>query len=85
MSISLGGGAVIIERVNGGGSIPELSSDPVSPSAQQAWVLKSGGLVGGGDPIGLLLALTYPGAGSITTYQFSYRTLENTTIRATLA
>lgn len=70
----------------GGGSgtnpvfIPELSSDPVSPTAQTAWVLATPDGIGG-TPRGLLLALTYSG---IETYQLSYRTLENTTVRVTL-
>lgn len=76
----------------GGGSstagIPEYDTDPVSPSPEDAWVLKSTGAGGddGGLPIGLLLSLTYAGSSPPTTsYQFSYRTLENTTIRTTLS
>lgn len=81
------GGGSLIDRV-GGGVIPELTSDPASPNAQQAWVLKTGGSVGsgGGLPYGLLLALTYPGVGGgAPTYQFSYRTIENTTIRVSMS
>ena len=62
----------------GGGSIPQVSTDPVSPAAEDAWVLKSGGA----SPIGLLLALT---TGVPTSYRFSYRTNEGTTVRVTLA
>lgn len=70
----------------GGGlaTIPELTSDPSSPSAEEVWVLRSGSLSGGGSPIGLLLALTYSGTGSYT-YQLSYYTNEGTTIRTTLS
>lgn len=69
--------------INGGSSggspsIPELYSDPVSPTAQSAWVLAtdSGAI---GTPIGLLLSLTH--AASVFSYQLSYRTLEGTTAR----
>ena len=82
----------IFPAVIGGGSggvvtIPEYSSDPSSPVAQQAWVLRSG-MPGnpGGVPMGLLLALTYPNIPGIPyTYQFSYYTNEGTTIRTTLS
>ena len=76
MSVFITGGT------SGGGTvnIPELTSDPVSPTPQSAWVLNQG--TAGGSPIGLLLSLTY--AGQIGPYSFSYRTLENTTIRVIL-
>lgn len=71
---------------SGGGSsvvnIPELSADPVTPVPQSAWVLKTTEPPGG-MPIGLLLALTYTGVGTL--YQFSYRTLENVTVRVEMA
>jgi len=69
-----------IENGKGGGSfsIPELTSDPVSPCPGETWVLKASVA---GTPIGLLLALTY---GS-TTYLLSYRTTENTTVRVQLS
>ena len=60
----------------GSGGTPELISDPVSPAAYSSWVL-----VSGGTPMGLLLALTQ---GDLK-YQFSYRTTEGTTVRATLS
>jgi hypothetical protein len=70
-------------------SIPELTTDPTTPAAQSAWVLKSGGGGGipDGTPIGLFpFTLTYTGAGGTpATYQFSYQTLEGTTIRTTLS
>ena len=63
-------------------SIPELTSDPVAPDPEEAWVLYSG-TIPAGTPMGLLLSLTY--ATSVTgTYQFSYRTLEGTTKRVSL-
>lgn len=67
---------------SGGGSssniIPEVTVDPVSLPAGTPWVLRTGRA---GSPIGLLLALTY----TTDLYQFSYRTLEGTTVRTTLA
>ena len=68
--------------------IPELTTDPASPSAQDAWVLRSGsgGAIPDGTPIGLALALTYTGnGGTAYTYQLSYRTNEGTTIRTSLS
>lgn len=73
--------------------IKQYSIDPANPSAETAWVLRSGTGTGtstttSGSPIGLLLCLTY--AESITTsgsaysYQFSYRTKEGTTERVAL-
>ncbi len=55
-------------------AIPELNSDPVSPTVEQAWVLKFTPPPDGiaGTPRGLLLALTYAGATAPSTYQFSY-------------
>lgn len=70
---STGGGAV---------SIPELYSDPVSPSPEEAWVLASSSGVTG-SPIGLLLALTY--AAPLLSYQFSYKTIEGPIVRVGLA
>ena len=63
-------------------TIPELTSDPVSPIPEEAWVLHTSG-PSVGSPIGLLLALTYatPSAG---TYQFSYYTTEGTIKRVSL-
>lgn len=68
-------------------TIPEYTSDPGSPAANSAWVLRggSGGGIPDGTPIGLLLALTYTNnSGSPFTYDFSYRTTEGTTVRASL-
>ena len=76
-------------NVGSGGvvNIQELSSDPLSPVAEEAWVLRSGTTpIPDGTPIGLLLALTYTGnMGSSFTYQFSYFTNESTIIRTTLS
>jgi hypothetical protein len=61
--------------------VPQVTSDPASPAPGDAWVLKTTG-GGGGAVIGMLAGITYAGAG--TTYQYSYRTKEATTVRATL-
>lgn len=66
--------------------IPQLDADPSSPKQQEAWVLRTytpG--EGAGEAIGLLLALTTAGAGSTETYQLSYRTKEDTTVRVSLS
>lgn len=66
---------------SGSVTIPELYADPISPAPQSAWVLHTPSDVGG-EPIGLLLALTYTiGAG---TYVFSYKTIEGLIVRANL-
>ncbi len=59
-------------------TIGELSTDPVAPHPNQLWMLKTDYA---GQPIGLLLALTYTGRVS---YQLSYKTNENTIIRTAL-
>lgn len=70
------------------GLIPQLSSDPASPTAEKAWVLATlgSGASTEGMPMGLLLSLTYAetAAGGATTYQLSYRTKQGTTLRASL-
>lgn len=66
-------------------SIPQVSTDPVAPAAQDAWVLKTAsGAIADGTPIGLLLALTYKDNTGSLSYQFSYRTQEGTTKRVTI-
>ena len=67
--------------------IKQVSTDPSSPKAETAWVLRtgSGGSIPDGTPIGLLLVLTYKdNAGTAFTYEFKYRTKEGTTVVATL-
>lgn len=65
--------------------VPEYDTDPASPDQQTAWILKSiTGGAGSGEAYGLLLTLTQPGDGATTTYQFSYRTKEDTTVRVSL-
>jgi hypothetical protein len=77
-----GAGTYTISASGGGsGSIPQYSTDPVSPSSHDAWVLKTVvPAIGTGQPVGLLLALTSPGIGGSTSYQFKYQTEEGTTI-----
>jgi hypothetical protein len=74
-----------------GNKIKQLNTDPTSPKAEDAWVLREG--TGGGIiqlstqgvPMGLLMALTYATTETTTgvafTYKFSYRTKEGTTQR----
>ena len=65
----------------------QLNTDPVSPTAQQAWVLAtiSGGS-GGGKLRSFLGAFPYiaPNTGGTSSYQFSFRTLEGSTKRVAL-
>ena len=70
--------------------IKQYDTDPSNPKVQSAWVLRTsgGGPTTEGMPMGLLMALTYAttgGGGGGTTYQFSYRTRQGTTIRNTLS
>ena len=75
------------DEVTTPGYIPEYKTHPSSPPLETAWVLAtaSGGGAGGGSPIGLLLSLTTPGNTTTYTYQLSYQTAENTTIRTALS
>lgn len=66
---------------SGSNAIPEVYSDPVSPTLGQTWVLATA-IANVGQPIGLLLSLTY--AVNKYTYQFSYYTTENIIIRTSL-
>lgn len=72
-----------------GGKIKQYNTDPTSPKAETAWVLKTSGAAvsTSGSPIGLLLVLTYANtqAGTADTYQLSYRTKEATTKRITIS
>lgn len=69
--------------------IPELSADPVSPAAQDAWVLRQGAGGSGGGKLKMFLGLGFPyvkpNSGGAFTYQFSYRTQEGTTKRVTIS
>lgn len=72
------------------GSIPQYDADPTSPAQETSWVLKQGGGGGAGGGllnaiIGLSFAYLSTGAATATTYQFSYRTKEGTTVRETLS
>lgn len=66
-------------------SIPEYTSDPGSPAARDAWVLRSGSASGGGDLMMLIggFPLTTPGSSTYT-YTFKYRTDEATTVSVAL-
>jgi hypothetical protein len=71
----------------GGISVSEVTTDPASPSAGDVWVLRTDPASDGtaGVPRGLLLTLTYAGAGGASTYQLSFRTEADTTVRSTIS
>jgi hypothetical protein len=62
---------------SGGGSLSEVSSDPVSPSAGDTWILNQAA----GSPIGLLLALTT----EASKYYLSYKTASGAVVRTQLS
>jgi hypothetical protein len=75
-------------RSGGGGSfsIPELASDPVSPNAGDAWVLRSGGTVGGGDAyLPFPLVFTTSGTVGSATYELSYQTISDGVVRVSMS
>lgn len=61
--------------------LQEYVLDPSSPIPGDTWVLRTNVLLAG-NPIGLLLALT---SIATYTYAFSYRTLDGSTVRTSLA
>lgn len=75
-------GTMDLVNTSSGGTntIPEYTTDPVAPAPGTAWVLKAQDGVAG-QPIGLLLALTYAGGFE---YWFSYETTEGTVVRTPL-
>lgn len=73
---------------SGTSGIPQYNSDPVSPAAEDAWVLRTAGAPSepAGVPVGILLAITSAGTTAGTDlYQFSYQTVEGTIKRITLS
>lgn len=68
-------------------AVAVLTSDPIAPAKESAWILKtSTEAIPDGTPMGLLLALTYQdNTGSATTYQFSYKTKDEVTHRLLIA
>jgi hypothetical protein len=70
-----------IRGASGGStSIPELTSDPLSPSTNYSWVLHQEYIAG--SPIGMLLSLTNS-VGS-NTYKLSYKTISGSIVRVAL-
>lgn len=68
--------------------IPQYDSDPASPQAQDAWVLRTVSGGAGGGKLQLLFGLGFPvttTGAQTSTYQLSYRTIEGTTKRVTLS
>lgn len=72
---------------SGSVSIPEYTSDPVSPSARDAWVLRTGSMSGGGELMYMIggMPVLSSGTGGGYTYQFKYRTDEGTTVAVALS
>lgn len=68
--------------------IPQLSTDPTSPKAQDTWVLATVSAGSGGGVYKAALGLGFPylskASGGSSTYQLSYRTKEGTTKRVSL-
>lgn len=69
------------EAIEEAKKIPEYASDPVSPTTNEVWVLRTM-LADQGSPIGLLLSLT--NATVINNYKLSYKTISGTIVRADL-
>jgi len=65
-----------ISGATGTANLPEYTSDPVSPSSGDTWVLKTTA----GAPIGLLLALTTAGSS----YKLSFKTISGAVVRTNL-
>ena len=61
----------------GAATISQLTTDPVTPTAQSSWVLATQ-VAAVGSPLGLLLSLTQ--ATNVYTYALRYRTLEGVTV-----
>lgn len=72
-----------------GSTIPELSSDPASPTTNQAWVLRSGSGGTGGGVVQAITGLGFPimsvNTGGTYSYQLSYYTEAGTIVRSTLS
>jgi hypothetical protein len=80
-----------MSNVSGGGrpnprsniTIPQVDTDPVSPTAEQAWVKKTAVAVPISHTI-FTLGLTIPGGSTPPAYEFKYRTKEGTTVSVAL-
>lgn len=78
-------GSTATITIPGGGTfaIPQLDADPVAPTPEDAWVLRTG--MGGGGEVKFLFGGGTPITSSgASMYEFSYRTLQNTTVRVAL-
>lgn len=76
-----------ITQLEAGSKITQLSSDPVSPSVEDVWVLATILAGSGGGELTMLfgaMPITVPNSGGSQTYQLSYRTSEGTTKRVSL-
>jgi len=73
----------------GSATITELGSDPISPTTNQAWVLRTGSGGTGGGILQATMGLGFPylsvSSGGSYTYQLSYYTEAGTIVRSTLS
>lgn len=83
--VGVGGDTCSPLPYSGGGSstIPEVSSDPVSPTAGQIWLLANGKVGTGGQAMGVL-GLTYSQA-EVNSYDLSIYTQEGKIIRVRMS
>jgi len=82
-----GQGVINVPVGGGGGGIPQYDTDPASPTAEDAWVLRSTTGTGGGKLNTFLgLGFPYTSQGTLSyTYRLSYRTQAGTTVRTLLS
>lgn len=74
-----------LDEVTTAGFIPELTSDPVSPTPQTAWVLDASSSSGGGAIDIFIGGFPLTSAGTLTSsYTLKYRTTEGTTVSVAL-
>jgi hypothetical protein len=74
------------DLVGGNATIPEYTADPASPTPGQTWVRRTGGTTGG--IIKAFIGGAFPVStvdGGSATYELSFRTQANTTVRTTLS
>lgn len=82
ISVATVAGTTTITNTGTSFSVPEVATDPVSPTAGQMWVLYTAGTAAISHSLAAIALLMPSISGS--TYQLSYRTTESTTVRVTL-
>lgn len=77
---------VLLNKLREKDLVLEYDGDPASPVIGELWVKRTGGGTDGvaGEPRGLLLTLTYTGDVTAGTYELSFRTQAETTVRTAL-